>query len=276
MIPQQASADLAVLGLVADETVTFATKLPSLVLTIESSVARMRSTTLDRSCCLIVPARTSLALTTPSAASRVAVVGFRDALLAAVEREYKPLGFDRVRFERWLRKPAVLPRTVWVHELVHRYVFERHALGIADNLAVRFLEIEIAKEIYFLFRDRASGAERATIVRDHSQPVDRALRHIDAHLFDECSMAALARHAGASTSTLLRAFRSEVGCSPGAYWRNRKLDEALMALRSGRSVADVATRVGYENPTAFGFAFRRRFGRPPSAFRPRGRARAAP
>ena len=276
MIPQQTSVELAVLGLVAGETTTLATKLPSLVLTIESSLARARAITLDRSCCLIVPKATTLPLTTPAGASRVAVLSFRDSLLAAVEREYKALGLDRARFERWLRKLAVLPRTVWIHELVHRYVFERHALGIADNLAVRFLEIEIAKEIYFLFRDRDSGGERATIVRAHSQPVERALRHIEAHLFDECTVAALARHAGASASTLLRAFQSEVGCSPGAYWRNRKLDEALIALRSGRSVAEVARRVGYENPTAFGFAFRRRFGRPPSAFRPRGRARAAP
>jgi AraC-like DNA-binding protein len=276
MIPQQTSVDLAVLGLIADEAKTLAIKLPSLVVTIESSVARARNTTLDRSCCLVVPKATSLALTTPGAASRIAVLGFRDSLLALLEREYKQLGFERRRFERWLRKLTVLPRTVWIHELVHRYVFERHALGIDDNLAVRFLELEIAKEIYFLFRDRDSGAERATIVRGHSQPVERALRHIEAHLFDECTIAVLARRAGASASTLLRAFRSEVGCSPGAYWRNRKLDEALIALRSGRSVAEVATRVGYENPTAFGFAFRRRFGRPPSGFRPRGRLRSAP
>jgi AraC-like DNA-binding protein len=276
MIPQQTSVELSVLGIVADETVTMLAKQPSLVVTIESSLARAGMTTLDPSCVLVVPRRTALALTTPGAASRVAVLGLGPGVLAAVEREYTQLGVERRRFERWLARPAVLPRTVWIHELVHRYVFERHALGVHDNLAVRFLEIEIAKEIYFLFRDRDSGTERSTIVRAHSQPVARALRHIEAHLFDECSVARLARHAGASASTLLRAFRTELGCSPGAYWRNRKLDEALIALRAGRSVAEVATRVGYENPTAFGFAFRRRFGRPPSAFRPRGRVRAAP
>src|SRR5688500_11592782 len=280
MIPQQTSVELSVLGLVADETTTLAPKLASVIVTIESSIARAAVAsgaplTLDRSCMVVVPKGMSLALTTASAA-RVVVLGFRPAVIAAVAREYTQLGVERRRFERWLAKPAVLPRTVWIHELVHRYVFERHALGVHDNLAVQFLEIEIAKEIYFLFRDRDSGAERSTIVRGHSQPVERALRHIEANLFHECSVATLARHAGASPSTLLRAFRSEVGVSPGAYWRNRKLDEALIALRAGRTVAEVATRVGYENPTAFGFAFRRRFGRPPSAFRPGGRVRAAP
>ena len=30
--------------------------------------------------------------------------------------------------------------TVWIHEIVHRYVFERYALGERDNLATRFLD----------------------------------------------------------------------------------------------------------------------------------------
>jgi AraC-like DNA-binding protein len=278
MIPHKPSVELAVLG-VAAEPMTIRIAVPSLVVSIESSVAHVRvrgtDVTVDRSSCLVVPGRDVVTMQATGAA-RVVVLGFHASVLAAVEGEYKQLGFDRARFVRWLKRSAELPRTVWLHELVHRYVFERHALGETDNLAIRFLEIEIAKEIYFLFRDRESGAERATIVRTHSPQVDRALHHIESHLFDVCNVAALTRVSGASSSTLLRLFRNEVGCSPGAYWRNRKLDEALIALRAGRSVAEVATRIGYENPTAFGFAFRRRFGRSPSAFRPTGRIRAAP
>jgi AraC-like DNA-binding protein len=211
-----------------------------------------------------------------AAGSRVAVFGFGAPIVAAAERDHASVGFDRGKLERWLRRCTLLPRTVWVHELVHRYVFERYALGRRRNLAIRFLEVELVKELYFLFRDRDEGGERATIVRTHSAPVDRAVRHIEAHLFDPPSVAALARRAGASASTLLRAFRNEVGCSPGAYWRNRKLDEALVVLRAGGSVGEAAARVGYDNPTAFGFAFRRRFGQPPSTFRPRRPVRAAP
>src|SRR5690606_14751765 len=122
----------------------------------------------------------------------------------------------RKKLDRWLRRTTLLPRTVWLHELLHRYVFERHALGVHGNLATQFLEIEIAKEIYFLFRDRDAEEERATIVRAYSSPVERALRYIEEHLVDDVSVAALARIAGASTSTLLRAFRAEIGCSPGA------------------------------------------------------------
>ena len=263
MIPQKTS--LAVHGVIASEPRSVRIDEPSIVFTIESAVAQAGTFTLDRSS-VLVASRAVLAIESASA-SRVAVFGFASAIDAA-EAEYAELGFDRRKLARWLRTPSLLPRTVWLHELVHRYVFERHALGKTANLAIEFLEIEIAKEIYFLFRDRESGDERATIVRVHSAPVDHALQFIEAHLTDDIDIATLARFAGASTSTLLRQFRNEVGCSPGAYWRNRKLDEALLWLRGGRSVADVATRAGYENPTAFGFAFRRRFGKPPSQFRP--------
>jgi AraC-like DNA-binding protein len=74
---------------------------------------------------------------------------------------------------------------------------------------------------------------------------------------------------GASESTLLRAFRRERGRSPSAYAREKKLDAALLLLRSGRyAISEVATRVGYGNLAAFSSAFARRFGSPPSSVRP--------
>ena len=258
-IPQKPSLDVwAVI-----EPVTVRLAGPSIVFTIESAIARAGKLTLDRSNVYVATTGTI----TLAGTSRVAAYGFAP-VLAAVEREYAELGFDRAKLARWIAKPALLPRTMWLHELLHRYVFERHSLGKHGNLATDFLEIEIAKEVFFLFRDRERGDERATIVRTHSAQVERALGYIEAHLTADVSLAALAKVAAASTSTLLRAFKAELGCSPAAYWRSRKLDEALLWLRGGRSVADVALSAGYENPTAFGFAFRRRFGRPPSTFRP--------
>jgi AraC-like DNA-binding protein len=267
-------ADLAILALVTGDPSVVRVDRPSVIFTIEWATARCGADTLDRSNVLITSR--AAAIGTLASTTRIGVIGFHEPLLAAVEREYRALGLERRRFDRWLRARSVLPRTTWLHEILHRYVFERHALGHHDNQATRFLEVEIAKEIYFLFRDRDLGADRATIVRAPGAPVERALRYIETHLFEPCDAAALAKIAAVSSSTLLRQFRGELGCGPGAYWRNRKLDEALIALRSGRSVAEVATRVGYDNPTAFGFAFRRRFGRPPSAYRPTGRVRGAP
>jgi hypothetical protein len=242
MIPAKSST-LAVMGVGADEALAVRAALPSIAIAIESAIADVRvgreRMTLDRAGLVAIPAGAVVTLAAPRSASRVALFGFGAAVVAAAQREHAAVGFDRARLERWLRRPALLPRTVWIHELVHRYVFERHALAQRDNLAIRFLEIELVKELYFLFRDRADGAERASIVRTHSAQVERAVRHIEDHLFEPPNIRALVRQAGASQSTLLRLFHAELGCSPGAYWRQRKLDEALLALRAGATVGEV-------------------------------------
>jgi len=286
MIPQKTSVlrsrwmGLGVFGLSARDSLVLRTEAPALLVPVEAACARVTSGRadflLDRSACLLLP-RGTRAVLRASTPSRVALLYFYGPLLSRVVRTYQRLGLDRRRLESWLGRLELLPRTLWVHEIVHRYVFERYVLGQHDNTATRFLETEILKEIHFLFRDRDEGAERDTTLRRHTPGVERAVSHIEAHLFDVCSVSALARRSGASPSTLLRSFRRELGQTPAAYWRNRRLDEGLVLLRAGRhSVGSVADRLGYDNPTAFGFAFRRRFGRPPSAFLPRRPGRAAP
>ncbi len=272
---------LSVLGLGARDRVVVRADAPSMLVTIEAAVAKVSSGTLehtlDRSGCVILPRGTRVVLRTISPAARVAVVTFHDPIFTLVLKRYRKLGVDGDRLASFFAKLEVLPRTVWIHEIVHRYVFERYDLGEHDNSATRFLETEILKEIYFLFRDRSDGADRASAVRRYSMPVERALSTIELRLFEPCDVVLLAASAGASESTLLRSFHRELGCSPGRYWRDRKLEEALVLLRGGHfSVGEIATRIGYENPAGFAFAFRRRFGKAPSSFSPRRPARPAP
>jgi AraC-like DNA-binding protein len=231
----------------------------------------------DRTACLVAPRRSVLVVGGETPANRVVVLGFGEEVLADVVERYGALGVERARFDRWLTHAETLPRTVWVHEIVHRYVFEREALGEHDNLATRFLEEEIVKEVYFLFRDRDGGADRASMGHRYSAPVERAVAWIEAHLFEPCGMRELARRAGASESTLLRSFRKELACRPGEYWRTRRLDEARVMLRSGTaSVAEVAVKAGYGNPTSFAAAFQKRFGEAPSMQRRRLPTKRAP
>lgn len=218
----------------------------------------------------VVPSGSRSILRGRSPGGRVLLATAHPPLLAAAIAQYESLGLEAARFQRWLERPQRLPRTVWVSEVVQRYLFERQACARHDNDATRFLEVELVKEVYFLLRDRDDGADRASLVQKRSVPVQRALAYVEAHLFEAPSVAALARAAGASDSTLLRAFRREVGCSPSAYWRMLRLDEAMVLLESGRyNVAEVALRIGYDNASAFTHAFQRRFGRAPSELVPR-------
>jgi hypothetical protein len=238
MIPQQTSRhpgsrlSLHVVSVPASRPLTVVTDAPTLVVPNESAIAHVREPggehTLDRSTFLVLPGETRMSLRPAMSVARVALLALHAPLLALVVRTYKKLGLERKKLDAWLKRAAVVPRTVWVHEIVHRYVFERHALGEHDNQAVRFLEVEIAKEVYYLFRDRDEGADRSSIQRKHSAPVERALRHIEAHLFDgDVAVARLARLAGVSESTLLRTFHRELGCAPATFARHRRLEASL-------------------------------------------------
>ncbi|MFO0676233.1 MAG: AraC family transcriptional regulator [Polyangiaceae bacterium] len=285
MTPRKTSskepASLVVAAFGAHETWTHRTTEPSIVLTLEAHAAAVTSVSrthaLDRTGILVLPRGAVLRARTASPSCRIAAVGWSDARLDETVRGHATLGMDRPRFDAWLRRACLLPRTVWVQGLVHRYVFERHALGATSNLATHFLEIEMAKELWFLFRDRDEGVERARSGQKYSPQVERAVAFIEANLFRPVPLAELARRAFTSESTLLRSFRRELGTGPGDFWRTRRLDEAMVLLRTGRvAVAEVAARVGYDNPTSFGHAFAVRFGAPPSRFVPRRPTRPAP
>ena len=162
----------------------------------------------------------------------------------------------------------MLPRTRWVDELVHRYLFERDVCARHGSLATRFLETELIKELYFLADEQRAGRARAPVVGEGSALVERARAAIEASLFAPFAMAALARACHASESSLTRAFKQALGITPGAYVRERRLDEAMPLLESGRySVGEVAARVGYARQAAFAAAFQRKFHVAPSSVR---------
>lgn len=231
---------------------------------------------------LLVPAGQPLTLKTVSRTARTLLVSPHPLLETLVRATY-PGQVDPSRLQRFLGAPRCLPRTRWVHEIAHRYLFERHQCKKGPNDATRFLEVELLKEWYFVSldegRERLAGGQALRDHEDHDRRphlevedplVERALRWIDTHLAEPVTMAALRRATHASDSALLRAFQRELRQAPATYIRTRRLDEAMFLLRTGRlPVGEVAGRVGYGSFAAFSQAFRARFGAPPSSFVPR-------
>jgi AraC-like DNA-binding protein len=204
-----------------------------------------------------------------SAVANLATLVVHGDIRRATVAEYG-VELDFARLERLFDEVVLLPRTVWVNELCHRYVFERVHCGKHDSLAARFVEVELVKELLFLLGERRTRVERATlaIVPVESAVVARALAHLEERLFEPLDMARTARAAGASPSTLLRAFKRELGGPPSAWLRGRRLDEAMLLLKTQRlTVSEVAERVGYGSVASFTHAFSRHFGELPSAVR---------
>ncbi|MGH1342975.1 MAG: helix-turn-helix domain-containing protein [Nannocystales bacterium] len=273
--------ELRVLGAVAPDTVRLEATQLTVLMPTESTIAVIgvdeRLYTIDRSCFVIAPPGASILVRASASVASVAALTFSPAARARMLTTHGAIGVDAQRLEAWVAECSVLPRTVWVHELAHRYRFERDALEAHGSEAARFLETELLKEIYFLFRDRDEGSDRASILRAHSKPVAAVIEYVHTHVTHALPVKTLAKLAGTSERSLLRAFRKELGSTPAAYWRDRKLDAALDLLRGGAyTVAEVAERIGYDNTSAFSDAFRRRFGRPPSSFKPARPVRPPP
>lgn len=73
---------------------------------------------------------------------------------------------------------------------------------------------------------------------------------------------------GASSRTLERLFQRETGISFGSWRRQARLLAAMTQLAAGRPVANVASDLGYDSPSAFTAMFKRVLGHPPSQFCP--------
>ncbi|BBP96639.1 AraC family transcriptional regulator [Burkholderia sp. SFA1] len=72
--------------------------------------------------------------------------------------------------------------------------------------------------------------------------------------------------AGASTRTIARLFRRELGVSFSQWRQQAVLARAIPLLSQGRPLAQVARELGYQSQSAFSAMFRRAFGESPRAF----------
>jgi AraC family transcriptional regulator len=78
----------------------------------------------------------------------------------------------------------------------------------------------------------------------------------------------VARAAGLSKFHLVRLFRAAFGTTPMKHAEGVRLDRAAEVLREGTLlIEEVGFRAGYDSASAFGRAFRRRFGTSPRAWR---------
>jgi AraC-like DNA-binding protein len=88
------------------------------------------------------------------------------------------------------------------------------------------------------------------------------------------TMPELAKEVGVSRSVLAERFRHYLGQPPMAYLTQWRLRLGARALTSGdRSVAEIASDVGYETEASFNRAFKRHFQQPPARYRNSSRQR---
>jgi AraC family transcriptional regulator len=100
------------------------------------------------------------------------------------------------------------------------------------------------------------------------EKINRVMVYISNHLGENLEIEALAGIGNYSVFHFHRIMRAYLGESLGAYIVRLRLETSVNLLRyTEMAIADVAFKVGYENPSSFNKAFKKRFGISPNEFR---------
>ena len=158
-------------------------------------------------------------------------------------------------------------QTGWLDEVL-RYT----AREVASNGPGTTAIVTRLSEILFVHTLRSYAAARpeqgvgwAGFVDSHIGPALAQLHDAPGAAW---SVAALAKVAGLSRTAFALRFRRLMGTTPLAYVARWRLISARAALREpSPSIAEIASRVGYQSESAFNHAFTKAFGMGPGAFR---------
>jgi AraC family transcriptional regulator of arabinose operon len=189
------------------------------------------------------------------------------ALLLPGHRE--TFGFDGTHHS-WIQAHVAgeafvsLPRSLPLSGALAGLVAEAVAVARAPLATARPLLAALAAAAFWRYAGEAEAGPAPA-----EDPVERARRHVHAHLADPAlDLSELARAAHVSPPHLVRRFRAELGVTPMAYlWRRRVAHGVDLLKHTGLPVGDVATRSGFKTVYHFSRRVKEQTGRSPTALR---------
>ncbi len=116
---------------------------------------------------------------------------------------------------------------------------------------------------------RKVGGVRSRTRRQRLESLMAGRLYLENNGFRPVTLEEAARAAGISAFHFSRQFSEVFGVSPVAYHEQVRLNHAKRLLEAGSSPTCVARDLGYSELSAFSRSFRKRYGGPPSAVRPR-------
>ena len=144
-------------------------------------------------------------------------------------------------------------------DVILRLVAEEHGQALAEALANNFQ--------YQRIRGQSDQQRASTLIDLEGKPavirgpIERMLQNIEAPL----SIADIARLEGLSQRSLERLFHSQMGCAPGKFYKQVRLNFARSLLvHSAKSILEVAVASGFGTSSYFAKCYRETFGTNPS------------
>lgn len=204
----------------------------------------------------------------------------------------------------WIVPPSravYVPPNVWHHVVIVEDAYLR-TLYIDESVCPPGLDACRVVEVSALMRELIAALDEATLPRRREAllsellldemmrsrplplavplPAEKRLRALcEGVLADPAgaeTLDAAAARVGASTRTIARLFRQELGVSFSQWRQQAVLARAIPLLSQGHPLARVARELGYHSQSAFSAMFRRAFGESPRAFFSREDSGVAP
>jgi AraC-like DNA-binding protein len=157
-------------------------------------------------------------------------------------------------------------RTQWLEQLLQNYFALRVVGKSTDNEVLNFFEQQILIEMLStVYKSNDRRPEIKLPSQNEENVGARALKFIEANLFEDIELDVIARKTYASVSSLLRQFKKQTGQTPYNYIKGRRLEEAMKLLKvTTHNVSEVALLIGYNNFGAFSEAFKEKYKITPS------------
>lgn len=172
-------------------------------------------------------------------------------------------GFSQAAYRHVLNRPFHLGA-----DLGQRFIAATDAWQVPDQRAETGWVIQglVAEALAGIHRQL--GGQAGSLATQPTAALAGALNVVEERLHQSLPLQALADYQGVSTATLGRLFRAHLGCSPGAYIRERRIAVAAEALSHGRdSLEHIAEQVGFADRHAFSKAFAAIMGCGPATYR---------
>lgn len=153
-------------------------------------------------------------------------------------------------------------------QLLHTEVYYRDSL-LHRGLGIGALEEFLMSSLLTIHRSSYAAELTRPAAPPGRRVVRQALDYLERHLSEPVSMADLAAHTGASVRSIQLGFREELGRTPMAYLRDRRLERARAELADadpsdGVTVTQVAEHWGFNHLGNFAILYRKRWGESPS------------
>jgi AraC-like DNA-binding protein len=122
-----------------------------------------------------------------------------------------------------------------------------------------------------LFMHLMVAVNRATSAESYIPPaaadgkVVALLQYLNAHLLDDLSIDDLSRRFYISKYYMMRRFKAETGYTIHSYITEKRLLLAQQELQRGATLSEACYRSGYQDYSTFSRAYKKRYGRVPSA-----------